>query len=197
MKNTTLILLSLFLVSCHSADKKKKEEITRLVTEWQGKEIVFPKDIIFTRFATDTVDYQVSESEYKVLIYVDSVGCTSCKLQLLKWKELIAYTDSLTNGSVPFLFFFHPKDIRELRYLFKIDEFDLPICIDTEDELIRLNRFPVNMTFQTFLLNRDNEVVVIGNPIHNLSVKDLYLKQIGITNDQFAKALKKQRLKLK
>ena len=34
------------------------------------------------------------------------------------------------------------------------------------------------MTFQTFLLNEKNEVEVIGNPIHNLAVKELYLKQI-------------------
>ena len=37
--------------------------------------------------------------------------------------------------------------------------------------------------FQTFLLDKDNKVVVIGNPIHNLAVRDLYLKEIaGIEN---------------
>ena len=34
------------------------------------------------------------------------------------------------------------------------------------------------MTFQTFLLDRDNRVVTIGNPIHNPKVKDLYLDLI-------------------
>ena len=34
------------------------------------------------------------------------------------------------------------------------------------------------MTFQTFLLDKNNKVVVIGNPIHNLAVQDLYLEQI-------------------
>ena len=38
------------------------------------------------------------------------------------------------------------------------------------------------MMFQTFLLDKDNKVVVIGNPIHNLKVRDLYLQKIaGIT----------------
>ena len=32
--------------------------------------------------------------------------------------------------------------------------------------------------FQTFLLDKDNKVVAIGNPIHNPKVKDLYLKII-------------------
>jgi hypothetical protein len=39
------------------------------------------------------------------------------------------------------------------------------------------------MTFQTFLLDRENKVAVIGNPVHNLAVKELYLKRIGGQND--------------
>lgn len=53
------------------------------------------------------------------------------------------------------------------------------ICIDTEDIFNRLNRFPGEMMFQTFLVDSENRVRVIGNPIHNLSIKDLYLKEIA------------------
>ena len=149
-----------------------------MVSEWQGKQIVFPENSIFTRYLTDTTDYQIPQSEYKVLIYVDSIGCTSCKLQLHKWKELIEYTNSVTQNKVPFLFFFHPKDAKEIRYLLKRDGFDHPICIDLDDRLNKLNKFPADMTFQTFLLDKNNKVAVLGNPVHNTAVKDLYLKQI-------------------
>jgi hypothetical protein len=176
MKRTTLYLLLLLFVSCEGS--KTKENIARLVTEWQGKEVVFPGNPIFTVYATDTVDYQIPETEYKVLIYVDSIGCTSCKLQLSRWKELIAYTDSISHRDIPFLFFFHSKDYKEIRHLLKVDVFDLPVCLDLEDELNRLNRFPSDIAFQTFLLDKDNRVAVIGNPIHNLAVKELYLKRI-------------------
>ena len=44
--------------------------------------------------------------------------------------------------------------------------------------LDKLNKFPQDITFQTFLLDRDNKVKVIGNPVHNLAVRDLYLKQM-------------------
>lgn len=183
MKSLLYLLSILFLLT--SCKENKKEEIARLVQEWQGKEIVFPKNITFTRFVTDTVDYQIPQSDYKVLIYVDSIGCTSCKLQLPKWKELIVYTDSVTGGSIPFLFFFQSKDDKELRYILKQDNFDRPVCIDRDSELDKLNHFPQNITFQTFLLDKDNRVVVIGNPIHNLAVKDLYLKQItGMQNKE-------------
>ena len=157
----------------------KHEQISRLVQEWQGKEIRFPEKPVFTRFLTDTTDYRIpAAADYKVVVYVDSIGCVSCKLQLGKWKEFIAQVDSTTDGNVPFLFFFQSKDNNELRYILKRDNFTLPVCVDTDNHFYNLNHFPGEMTFQTFLVDRDNHVKVIGNPIHNLSVRDLYLKEL-------------------
>ena len=99
----------------------------------------------------------------------------SCKLKLFEWKELIRITDSLTEQPTPYLFYFHPKDLKELRYILKRDAFDYPVCIDLKDEFNRLNRFPLDYTFQTFLLDAQNKVVAMGNPIHNPKVKELYL----------------------
>lgn len=48
----------------------------------------------------------------------------------------------------------------------KKDNFDKPICMDQSDRLNELNHFPADGRFQTFLLDKDNKVVVIGNPIH-------------------------------
>ena len=180
MKTLNLIILALLPIffSCKNEQKEKETQIVQLVNEWQGKQIVFPESITFTRYLTDTTDYQIPNSEYKVLIYVDSIGCTSCKLQLPKWKELIEYTDSITQWKIPFLFFFHSKNYKEIRYLLKRDGFDRPVCIDMDDQLNKLNKFPADIVFQTFLLDKNNKVAVLGNPVHNTAVKDLYLKQI-------------------
>lgn len=113
-----------------------------------------------------------------MLVFVNSIGCTSCKLQLHRWKELIQYTDSITQGTVPFLFFFQSDDKKEIRYLLKKDNFDKPICLDQSDKLNELNHFPADGRFQTFLLDKYNKVVVIGNPIHNPNIRELYLKEI-------------------
>lgn len=177
MRNTIVILFSsLFLFSC-SDDKKHDIEV--LVKEWNNKEISFPDNPVFTRFVTDTIPYRIPKTDYKVVVFVDSVGCISCKLQLPRWKEFMHEVDSLSDGNVPFVFFFQTKDVRELRYILRRDNFSHPVCIDTEDSFYKLNRFPGEMMFQTFLVNSENRVKVIGNPIHNLSVKDLYLKEIA------------------
>lgn len=172
MKYITLIMCVWLLASCQES---KEEAMLRLVNEWNGKEIIFPSHSTFTVQGKDTVDFSFADADYKVLTYIDSVGCASCKLQLPRWKEWVHEVDSLTGGKVPFIFYFHPKDMKELRYLTRRDGFSYPVCFDEKDELNRLNRFPTEMTFQTFLLDRDNRVVAIGNPVHNPKVKDLYL----------------------
>lgn len=171
----SFICLLFFAMSCQ---KNERAKIEFLVKEWNNKEIRFPDNPVFTRFVTDTVPYRIPKSDYKVVVFVDSVGCISCKLQLPNWKKFMHEVDSLSDGNVPFVFFFQTKDVSELRYILKRDNFSHPVCMDTEDSFYRLNRFPGEMMFQTFLVDSANRVKVIGNPIHNLSVKDLYLKEI-------------------
>ena len=159
-----ILLLTIFLSACQD---KQKEIITLLVKEWQGKQILFPENMVFTRFASDTTNFVIPTSDYKVLVFVDSIGCTSCKLQLSRWKEFIRYTDSISQKNIPFLFFFFREN------------FDKPICLDRSDSLNQLNHFPKDIRFQVFLLDKNNKVVVIGNPVHNPNVKELYLEEIS------------------
>ena len=175
MKYLTLIMCVWMLASC---EESREEAMLRLVNEWNGKEIKFPVHSVFTIQGKDTVDFEFGNASYKVITYIDSVGCTSCKLQLPRWKKLVGEVDSITNGSVPFLFYFHPKDMKELRYLTRRDDFEYPVCFDEKDELNRLNRFPSDMTFQTFLLDKDNKVVAMGNPVLNPKINDLYIDVI-------------------
>ena len=65
----------------------------------------------------------------------------------------------------------------EIYQTLRVERFKHPICIDEGDYLNKLNHFPTDMAFQTFLLNSDNKVLAIGNPI-NPKVKELYLKII-------------------
>ena len=84
----------------------------------------------------------------------------------------------LSKKDISYIFYICPKDKNKLNLLLQNEGFVYPICIDEQDELNRLNQFPSDMTFQTFLLDKENKVVAIGNPILNPRVKELYLKLI-------------------
>ena len=176
MKQLLLIILS--IIALTSCEESRKDEIARLVKEWEGKEIHLPEHPVFSIQWKDKVDFSFRDNEYKVVSYVDSIGCISCKLQLDRWKDFIHEVDSLTGEAVPFILCLHHPDVKEMQRVTWKDEFKYPVFIDEMGTFDALNHFPTNMMFQTFLLDKNNKIVAIGNPILNPMVKELYLEKL-------------------
>lgn len=59
------ILLLLILLSLFACTDSRKEKITNLIKEWNGREILFPHSPIFTIQGEDTVNYSFRNAEYK------------------------------------------------------------------------------------------------------------------------------------
>ena len=167
-------LFLLALTSCGAGDKTKT-----LYEEWIDKEIIFPSEMTFTVQMKDTVSFPLSMDSYKILLHVDSTGCTDCKLkQLGGWKDMEALTDSLVKDKVQFLYVFSPDRMNYVAYNLRVHDFNFPVCIDPQDSLGILNQFPEDENFHTFLLDKDNRVLAIGNPIYSTRIRDLYLNII-------------------
>lgn len=165
-----IALLFFCLLSCQN----KNRELEGMLNDWIDKEILFPENLNFSIQGKVASDFSIHDSEYKIVAYVDSMGCTSCKLQLSGWKNYINSMDSIQPNKVQFLFFFFPKNGRDIYFTLRAEKFKYPICIDTLDVLNKLNHFPSDMQFQTFLLDKNNKVMAIGNPIQNPNIKELY-----------------------
>lgn len=169
------INIFLMLVVFQSCQNNKNTEIVNIVKEWTNKEVKFDNGYIFTQIGKDSIFKTISTDEYKILVYTDSIGCMRCNLKLAQWMDFVKQLDSISNKKVSFLFFIHPKDVTDLLLLLQKQKFDLPVCIDKDDSLNKLNHFPTNSKFQTFLLNERNKVMAIGNPMHSPKIKELYL----------------------
>ena len=143
MKNLILVLgCFFFLISCQQTEKEKLEE---LVKNWNGKEVLFPTNPSFTLYGKIPVDFKIPVSDYKIVTYVDSLGCSSCKLQLPKWKEFMKYADSIVGYQIPILFFLHPANVREMRSVLKQNRFDYPVCMDTEDTFNKVRELYIHL----------------------------------------------------
>lgn len=134
------------------------------------------------------IHYEDTE-KYKVISYIDSIGCISCKLQLERWSDFIQEVDSMVAGTVPFILCLHTTDVKEMRRITWKSDFQYPIFIDEMGTFDALNHFPTNMTFQTFLLDKDNKIVAIGNPVLNPMVKELYLEKLTGVQESKTKAM--------
>lgn len=176
--NFKYLIIAFILFLLYSCGNQKKEDIVTLLQAWNGKEILLPVNSSFTIQGKDTIDFPMS-GKYKILTYVDSIGCISCKLQLDQWKVFMDGVNDAGISFVDYLFFFSPEKKRDIISTLKLADFTYPICIDEDNELDKLNHFPkTEMDFHTFLLDKNNRVLAIGNPIHNPKVKELYLKII-------------------
>lgn len=181
MKYIVLIIASIMLFSCND---RKKQDIVSLINKWEGREISFPKNSTFTIRGKDTVFYSILKQK-KILSYVDSIGCTSCKLDFKKWRAFMDEVDSISLDSIQFLFFFSPQKNTEIFQVLNVDKFNHPICIDEKDSLNKLNDFPNITSFQTFLLDENNRVLVVGNPIYNTKVKEIYINVLRGLNSNY------------
>jgi hypothetical protein len=194
MKWAYIGILTLICITTSCKDAKR-EKITSLINEWSRKEILFPKDISFNAYhKTSTKDTLIVPKEYSIVSYVDSAGCLKCKMELLRWGKFMYEINSIAKDKVSFMFFFHaPPDKREeLIKELRADGFTYPICIDDNDSFNKLNRFPSDNTFHTFLLDRDRKIVLIGDPIHNTKMEELYKRALtgkGMTAITTNKAL--------
>ncbi|MDE7146734.1 MAG: DUF1573 domain-containing protein [Duncaniella sp.] len=143
-----------------------------IVAEWQGREIVFPEAM------TDVItgdNITVIDADFTILTYIDSAGCTACRMKLSLWKEFLGALDSISDEvDVNAVIVVNTEDESELAYVIKMEDYTYPVVNDVEDVLNSSNRFPNNPMVRTFLLDRHKYVLAIGCPIYNNAVADLY-----------------------
>lgn len=175
MKLRKLIILPLLLFFFFACKERERGLSHSILNKWNGKEVIFPKKAIFTRLIADTADFCFSKHKMKILVYADTTDCMGCKLQLDKWKDFMMSLKSISKDTIPFLFFFYPKDRGEMEYLIQSENFDYPVCIDSDDQLNKLNQFSSDVTF---LLDESNRVIAAGNPALDPDAKNLYMEMI-------------------
>ncbi len=73
----------------------------------------------------------------------------------------------------------HPE---ELTKRIKQYHFNYPIVIDDNNIVEFKNRFPEDILCHTFLLNDENKVVAVGNPLQDPNIKRLYEKELGFNS---------------
>jgi len=182
-----IVVISFFcLSSCHK--NKRKEDVAKIIREWAGKEIKFPEELFCTSMGSDTTCVDLYSDNYKILLYVDSIGCTSCRLNLTQWENLIIESDTAFIQKPEFVFFFQPKikGDKDVILTLRENRFRHPVFIDKENGTYKMNNFPANPNYQCFLLDKDNKVLLIGDPSNNPNIWTLIKK---IVNEQESRVL--------
>lgn len=164
------IVLMMFL-SC-----SYKQNISKDLAIMKSRPIVLPlnKDLIVC--GTDTVN---NNHMFNYVIYSDSLDCTSCIINnLYSWEPIIKYCQKYP-GRIKFNFIFAPmeKNLKHTVLQIKSSNFNFPVVVDSSKQFEKLNpHLPKDRMFHTFLLDKNNRVVLVGNPINNQKIQSLLLK---------------------
>ena len=133
---------------------------------------------------TDTLYHYTMKSPYTLVIYVDSLSCTQCFItNLIEYKECIEDFNRLGAESV---IIFEPKNkqIKETASLLKSFAYPFMTIVIKDAQFSATNpHLSSNPALRCFLLNRNKDVVIVGNPVRNSKIRNL-MQVILITGDE-------------
>ena len=172
-------ILCLSLFSCMENPQKKYE---KAVMELSGKTILFP-DSMRTVFGEKV---EIPHTEYTIVAYFDSVGCTGCRMKLPYWIDFMKKTDSIVgNNNVSLRLITGSHDLDKVRQLVRQVGFPYPVINDSAGTFFKLNSITDDSNLQAFLLDANHKVLIIGNPTQLKEMQNLYLNQLAATNTNF------------
>lgn len=172
------ILSICFLISLLVSCQSRRQEIARIIEEWKNKEVILPDPLFLKVQGRDTVLPDFQFRKYKILNYIDTSGCTECRLQLPAWEKLKQEMDTL-GYDVDIIFVAWVRNYEELEILQHANDCQLPFLYDPEGEIQKINHFPAEPSLQTFLLDSLNRVLLLGSPIENDRIWTLYQRLLS------------------
>lgn len=166
--NIVLVLLFFAAISCKGGIKKDLERFI-------GQEVVLPRNMLAFENGKDTLLVNSVCKDVKFVVWYDSTGCSSCRLkELWQWEE---YADYATSGGFDFHVILSPsgKNAQNVDIVVRSQRAPFVVYKDYESEFYAMNpEMPTNQALHTFLLDKDNKVVIAGNPLKNPKLAKLY-----------------------
>jgi len=168
-------ILFVLVCSCNRNSKELKQ-----LNKWMGDTLNLPesykmlyKDSLYKK---DIPINNKAKLKISTLLWGD---CHSCIADLKKWEEFYQFVEK--KREVEILFYLYTSDINFFRnslYNKKIHKY--PLILDEKLKYVDKNKLPFkNKVYQTFLLNSNNKVILVGNPITSDKLMKLYKQEIN------------------
>lgn len=174
----------LYVISCCllCACNSQKKELQEKVEKMQSTTINIPYDRM-VRWTSDSIKAisPWNKAKLKLVHYVDSAACSTCYLHKVASYELLFQMEKLSNNEFYNIFIVNPD--KKARKIIELDFIDKKtpqtIFVDSTDVFKEANpNIPSESMYHTFLLDENNKVILVGNPMSNQQVKDMMLSVV-------------------
>lgn len=174
------ILIILSMLSCMSSKLRREYDTLK------SRKITIPNNLRTLVNGKDSLISNFFDGELKLIVYIDSTSCNSCHAKTLgKWNDLLEYAQNFEN-KLKFYFIMAPKksEANSVIISLRSAEFDYPVILDAGDVFRKSNpHISSNKVLHTFLLDSENNVIMIGNPTNSSEIDQLFkVKVQGILN---------------
>jgi len=170
MRNILFIIISILIVGC------SQPTVEEVYKQWINREVKIPNSIRFINNTEEDIRFD-NKAKLKILMFTDSLGCMECKIKPREWQMLCDELDSVTGGSVS-AYMVLATNYVDIKRIFQRVNFTYSVCLDINDSLNIINHLPADERFHCFLLDEQNRVVLIGNPVQSPKIRDLYIRTI-------------------
>lgn len=124
------------------------------------------------------------EKPIKIITYMDRSSCTQCAMQILiEWNNLVKEVES---DSVGFVIIIYPTDKIELKTALSALKLQNSLLYDTNNNFLKDNKLTnILARNRTFLLDKNNKIILVGEPLNKTKLWELYKNSIQtlISND--------------
>ncbi len=146
------------------AEKKKYKKTSEVINTWVGKKLYLPDTLIHS----PKKNFHLTVSSF-----IDG-NCGVCIDDLNKWKIFVNEIKD-----VNYAFYVNALDYDGfLNYAKKEVDFPLPLINDVNNSFYEKNGLSSNKLFQTFLLDENDKVLIVGNPLYSEKLTKLYKQEI-------------------
>lgn len=176
IRTTGYILLST-ICSIICACNSQKKELQEKVEELQSTAIDIPYDRMDC-WTSDSIKAisPWNKAKLKLVHYVDSASCSTCYLSKIAKKELLFRMEKLSNNEFYNVFIINPDNIAKKRLEKEFHYKSIPqtIFVDSANIFTEVNAtIPSESMYHTFLLDENNKVILVGNPIVYKKIEDI------------------------
>lgn len=177
IRTVLIFLIGLSLVSCSS-----KKDIKNKVAQMLEKAVVIEDGRMTTWMPDSSVCIgKESRTMQTFVVYVDSTQCSPCFINRLdEWKEMLKLENDKQNP-VRFLFIMEPRKNESKTIYDQLNEvgFCHSVLIDDKYIFRKSNpQIPEDALYHTFLLDKYNKVILVGNPLHSEKIKKLFYQRL-------------------
>jgi len=178
----TIVIIFMSLLLCYACKEENEYEksLKLKLRSFKERAFVLPESMLAKNYnEKEPADTDLLNRPYKMVVYLNSEGCQSCKLQsLLPLYMFIRENEHLEKLGV--IIILNPSDFRKVDEILSQMRFRYTVFYDLDGVIEYLNpSMPSEERFQTFLLDDKNSIVLIGNPLHNAKMKRLYMKELS------------------